>query len=460
MFLAAIGCWCALGWGSPGALSPAGFTAGVAGEGGREAAAVRVAVGAAPARIPAPGPDVPASAAIGISGPDLVRAVGALRAGQWFELPESSMARVQVDACASPDLREAYAPLFAPHSTCAPDQVMAYSGGAWDAGRHRLLVWGGGHAAYLGNEVYAFDIPTARWLRLTEPTAPVLERRWDARRETWESLDPPWPTRGAASGPVSVHSYDQLVYLPDQQQLLAAGGSAYGPGYATALAWRLDLASDAPKWTQAERMPGSVLGLYEYNMILAYDPVSRRAVMRGYTRAGTFDPVTGRWAMGGDRLATRRLGVSGEIDPERRILLVTGGGATEVYPISPTGELGAPTGLATTGDRTAEQCPGPGLAYDSVAKRFVAWCGGRDVYSLDLAARRWTRHEAVAGGGAPPDPGSQRGIRGTYGRFQYMPEYNAYIVVSGTRSNVFVYRFAEQEGSAAAAASVSGSAHD
>ena len=32
-------------------------------------------------------------------------------------------------------------------------------------------------------------------------------------------------------------------------------------------------------------------------------------------------------------------------------------------------------------------------------------------------------------------------MRGTYGRFRYMPEYDAYIVVNGLRDNVFLYRF-------------------
>src|SRR5215831_10640591 len=46
--------------------------------------------------------------------------------------------------------------------------IAAWCGGALDTQRSRLILWGGGHADYYGNELYAFDIPTLKWSRLTD----------------------------------------------------------------------------------------------------------------------------------------------------------------------------------------------------------------------------------------------------------------------------------------------------
>ena len=48
-----------------------------------------------------------------------------------------------------------------------------WAGGAYDSTRDRLMVWGGGHAGYGGNEVYAFSLATGAWSRLTEPSNPI-----------------------------------------------------------------------------------------------------------------------------------------------------------------------------------------------------------------------------------------------------------------------------------------------
>src|SRR5947209_20519883 len=47
--------------------------------------------------------------------------------------------------------------------------IAAWGGGALDTQRNRLVLFGGGHGDYWGNEVYAFDIGTLAWSRLTDP---------------------------------------------------------------------------------------------------------------------------------------------------------------------------------------------------------------------------------------------------------------------------------------------------
>lgn len=50
------------------------------------------------------------------------------------------------------------------------DLVVAWGGGTVDTARNRLLVWGGGHANYWGNEMYALDLPSLSIKRIIDPS--------------------------------------------------------------------------------------------------------------------------------------------------------------------------------------------------------------------------------------------------------------------------------------------------
>lgn len=377
-----------------------------------------------------------------VSG-NLVGLLRNLKPGEWVELAQTDLLRTTVNACKLPDIAAAYDRLGNGLVGCDLESLLSYSGGAYDSKGHRLLVWGGGHSGYAGNEIYAFDLPAGRWQRLSEPTPPVLNLRYNKETKKLEGENPPWRDPRYPPAPIAVHSYDQLVYLPDQHQFFAAGGSTFsGNGFATAQTWLYDLTrTGAGGWTEAEAMPGKAYGLFEYNMATAYDPLSRKVVMRGYSQSATFDPATGHWSVTGKSFASRRLGSVGEIDPKRRLFVLIGGGAAEVYPIGPNGELGAAKPLAAEGDREIEQCYGPGLEYDTKADRLVAWCSGGDVYALEPEPRRWIRHPPASGVFPGPHPAQ---MRGTWGRFRYMPEYDVFIVVNGLRRNVFLYRLAQE----------------
>jgi hypothetical protein len=399
-----------------------------------------------PPALAQPVPSIHSTKAAGLSALQLATVISNLPPGQWFEIPGSAMDGVKADACKVKEIRDAYERVIKDMAGCNSDRMMSYSGGAYDSKRHRLLVWGGGHSTYAGNELYAFDLAAAKWIRLTEPSPPVLENALDAERKVMQPQSPHWHDPKFPPAPISVHSYDQLEYLPDQDMFFAAGGATYSAnGYASGLAWLFDLnRSDASGWSQSP-MPGKAYGLFEFNMSTAYDPVSGRVLMRGYSEAGSFDPKERTWNITQRKLRSRGLGTVGEIDPKRRVFIVIGGGGAELYRVSPNGEFGEMQPLATSGDKEIEQCYAPGLTFDAKADRFVAWCGKGDVYSLNLEKRLWVKH-APKSGAIPSDPADTPGIRGTYGRFRYMPEYNAFVLVSGIHSNVFVYRLADDKG--------------
>lgn len=373
-----------------------------------------------------------------LTGAALVAAILALPPGQWLDVPGSAMSVVQSNACTDPVITAAYKQILTPiQPACGPQHVTDYSGGAYDPVGHREIVFGGGHAGYDGNELYAFSIDNASWARLTDPAPPELDRLWNNTTKTYQTVSPPWIAPGFPPLPISVHTYDQVVYLPDQNALFEAGGSTYSAtGYASNATWMFNLAAtDYTGWTQMQSMPGSVSGLFEFNMLTDWDPISHQVIMRGYDKVGAFDPATNTWTVFKGFLPTRTLNQSGALDTKRRLLVAVGHGSAQVYPVATTGQIGQPTNLGAIGDTTIQNCQGPGVEYDPVADRIVAWCGGGNVYTLDMDARVWT--EQIGVGSTVPGPAL---AAGTYGRFAYMPEYDTFIVVNSTTSDVFIYR--------------------
>ena len=98
--------------------------------------------------------------------------------------------------------------------------ITAWGAMTWDDNRRQLIIWGGGHADYAGNDVYRFDAGTLRWERASLPSA-VVAPFGDARFFTID---------GASSAPMSSHTYDNLEFLPLLDRLITFGGAIYNTG--------------------------------------------------------------------------------------------------------------------------------------------------------------------------------------------------------------------------------------
>src|SRR5260370_16608071 len=84
--------------------------------------------------------------------------------------------------------------------------ISAWNGGVADTKRDRLIIWGGGHNAYYGNEVYALDLSHMVMLRLTEPS-PVTNVM-------------SCPEEYADGRPSARHTYGGVEYFPEQYKNL------------------------------------------------------------------------------------------------------------------------------------------------------------------------------------------------------------------------------------------------
>ena len=85
-----------------------------------------------------------------------------LQPGRWLQIPNSKLAAVL--------------PSPLPPGGSPANITEAWNSGAFDTKRNRLLVTGGGHNDYGGNEVYAFDVPTLKWSKLWNRFRPCSGR--------------------------------------------------------------------------------------------------------------------------------------------------------------------------------------------------------------------------------------------------------------------------------------------
>jgi hypothetical protein len=92
--------------------------------------------------------------------------------------------------------------------------IMAYSGAVFNTDANCLMLFGGGHGDYWGNEVWKLEMSTLKWTRMYEPSK-------------YGKLN---NDKGCVQGderPYTRHSYDNMAYVPTTQEMLMWGG--FGP---------------------------------------------------------------------------------------------------------------------------------------------------------------------------------------------------------------------------------------
>ena len=354
-----------------------------------------------------------------------------LRAGEWYEVPDSPMRKVafQWPPGTTPTL----------NGIGIPGIMMCWSGGAYDTKRDRLIIWGGGHAAYSGNEIYVFDVNTLKWERVNDPTLNV-----DPQNK--------WPELGVYEDgtPRSSHTYNYIQYVPAMDRFVTLGTWAtFSSGnHQTGITFTFDF--DSRKW---ERKSKGIA--YSMGTFTAVDPVTGHLFARGNINAPHFaewDPLTDKWTNRGEISNRTCYGKTAAIDAIARRFFAVGEGSIYKFDFSRPGnsrqeaiKTEGPQDVVnanTRGGRNKREDCTPGLDYDPVLDRIVGWVGGAEVYTLDLETLTWEQVPAAATNTVTPAGPAERG---TYGRFRYVPSKNVYVVVSSVDQNVFFYRLSDRD---------------
>lgn len=327
-------------------------------------------------------------------------ALSNLQPGQWLELPNTKIRSVLPDPLPQGD----------------PAAIVTARGsGTADTLRSRLLVWGGG-AEYYGNEVYALDLPTLSIQRVVDPSARTAE-------STCTSALPD-------GTPTARRPHDGLTYMAHADAFFSNGGALAPCTGGNGSTWLHDFATGT--WTDKKPMG---MPNYAFGVMAKYDPVTRRVFLAVGDSVYTYSAETNtgtRLRVSPMLLDTRLTSV---IDPKRHVMVAVGNGVQVInlnagqddsYLIRDVATTNAPAFVIS---RQA-----PGLAYDPVSDRIVAWHGGSNVYTLNLDTLEWTQ---VASGAGPTAAGQPNG---TYGRWAYIPLYNVFALVNSIDQNAWVFR--------------------
>lgn len=262
--------------------------------------------------------------------------------------------------------------------------VRAWAGGAFATGYGTygsLVMWNGGHDNYYGNEVYAFDMATRDWNRLTDPYPtpgfPISEGWWPAHT-------------GHPNGSPSVpHTYDTLTYDASRNSLWSMrrqsnnGGSADPPS-----ASRFDFAT--LQWTRGTW--GTSAGTFAAGGWSSYDAGRDLILMHGGGGLSvsdtliTFTPATGAFATvaissSGHSDLAQTDGVADYSTTDDFHAIVRGSNGATVYGI-PGASLGT-TRVALTTSGTGPTGDSHGWQWSALRESFIRYpTNGSSVYQL------------------------------------------------------------------------------
>src|SRR5271166_2312150 len=254
----------------------------------------------------------------------------------WHQLPNTNMTSVCLGNVANGMYSDATMTTTTNYNfNC--NQIIPWSGGAGDDNNHRLIVWGGGHSDYAGNEVSALNLTgTPSWQSITSPTIPVP---YTHDGNNWEGLQP-YFVRLVDGGqfqpgasPSSRHTYNGVQYIPYQNKLYSFGGAVANVGFLSSEVWTLDMSS--AKWT----MVGPPYSQSPGYPTTAYNPSTGHVL--AHNKDWTlydFDPNTDQWTT----LTTQYHvddGTTAAVDPVNNLLVFVGAEGTynnAGYPNVPT----------------------------------------------------------------------------------------------------------------------------
>lgn len=279
-----------------------------------------------------------------------------------------------------------------------PYAVMDSWGGAYlDTKRLEMGFIGGGHGDYGGNEIYIFSI-----------------RDMQIRRTNY---DP--------NGPVSTHTYQGLLYLPNIDKVYRKGGSDYPSGdNVDPSIWLWD----RTKWeakAQAQWGAGQVHLYYNGKVYIIWS-----------AGVDIYDPVTDTYTARYDWMPDWMC-YYGVLDEKNKRILTRGQlpispyavEGMNTYTIYDDGGISARGHIYTTGDT---ECDGwSGLSYDTRRQRVTAWDGYGEVGIL--INDNWKKLKCS---GVSP----VRGGQGIFSKWQYVAEFDVFIGGVAMDKNLIVYK--------------------
>ena len=303
--------------------------------------------------------------------------------------------------------------------------VLAWSGAKWDEANKRLIVFGGGHTDYAGNEVYSWDGSSGTFSRLTNPTGAIgntgtLNDGLDSSCVYFDGQ------------PRSFHTYNQFAVR--NGVVWNFGGSVYNSGNSVSRPFYFTGTS----WVRNHDVSVGVgFGAACYDSI--------RDIFwfksSGTSQPTKYDPNTGL-------VTTHPTYINGTTychlfhDPARDIILSF---QDDLHVLLPDDGLDA-VKPPVSGTPIQAALGHIGVAYDSINDRYLFWNGGTDIYTLtpptigsNYKTATWAWGIIALDGSNAVTPSAAES-NGTYGRFWYSEQYKACGVFNSISQGMYVFR--------------------
>src|SRR5579885_466430 len=208
-------------------------------------------------------------------------------------------------------------------STLNGNVINAWSGAALNPSTNTMILWGGGHTDYNGNEVYEVNFG-ANPITMTRATNPTPNPNGSGSSTSC-------PAAAVTGIPNGRHTYNGLVYVPSISRMMAINGAiacSSGAGAVPPDEWLFNDGNNG--WSQINYSgtePGHVNSTnYQVGNVLLYDSNSDKV----YASDHCFDysTVPGTWAWTElDNTCTNSTEMAGVIDPQRKKYILFGDSA-------------------------------------------------------------------------------------------------------------------------------------
>lgn len=361
--------------------------------------------------------------------------------------------------------------------------VRAWSSVAWDSTRGQMILWGGGHANYMGNEIYLWQGTDGAWTRGSLPSSVTA-----FGNGIFFASD--------LAAPQSAHTYDNNMYLPINDMFVTFGGAVFNTGgqftslnvqgnLVQAGPWLWDPRKANPnqvggangsgndpsrlggnmwinrqgQWTGTEG-PRYIEGTAAYRTENGHDVVylsmdsqqSGWPMLYRYQLGDIRNGELDRWDLvGGNPFVSQAFQGAGAIDSAHDLYVRTAAIGNSDYDL-------LVWSLASVGNASNVRLVKPdgtpfvvnvsmGLAYDSVHDQFLMWDNNvatEAVYAFRAQPQStvWTVYTMMPTTSAKPTSGSFAGV---LGKWQYIEELGAFLALeeysaSSTDAKVWLYK--------------------
>ena len=362
-----------------------------------------------------------------------------LQEGKWSAVSLNTVA--DVDPKKDPNINPNY-PNAAPWNGIegVSGVINDWTGGAFATGYGSygaLIVWGGGHQGYYGNEVYAFDLGTRMWKRLSDPYP----------NPQFTSLTPDYPLGLFPDGtPTAAHTYEFVDYHPGSNSFIDFRGSGDNlGGYDVSGAYMFSF--DSLTWRHGPIDPKTHSSSGGWS---AYD--SSRDVFwvhpgfyTGNAALAKFDPnvanadgTYGAWTDYAFKIPAS-YAVAAR-DPVNDVILAAGTlGLVGIDLKNPNGDAIT----LTTGGSVQSLSGRSGWDWSPVRQAFIFWSGA-GVYEVKQSGSNWKTAQWMwtnltnSGNTVTPD----YGVNGVYSRFRLVDydEMELAVTVNSVTGSVYVFR--------------------